>query len=98
MASYKSYSKRTTRVSEDTTANDLFEELISNNSQSHNKAISPTAGQSFPTKPKLTSKIGSLPREPKECPPPVTQTEKTSSEVTRSSWSRRRYEYSFSPR
>ncbi len=92
MASYKSYSKRTPRVSRNTTASDLFEDLISSNSQK--ETISATGSRSSPTK------ASSTPHEPRECSPPLAKAVKATSEktVSSSSWSRRRYEYSFSPR
>ncbi|XP_064390982.1 wings apart-like protein homolog [Halichondria panicea] len=98
MASYRSsYSKRSTRTSRDTTASELFDELISS------KESTPAASQISLPEPKVRSRIltkaCSLPHAPEECSTPQASTvEEATTEKETSSWSKRRYEYSFSPR
>ena len=98
--SYKPYSKRKTPVFTDTTASDLFDELLSGKPLKNQASNQPPL-TATKAKQRLNVRGGVVPHGPEECSPPKVfkgGTQETRVEKGVSSWSRRKHEYSFSPR
>ena len=98
--SYKPYSKRKTPVFTDTTASDLFDDLLSGKPLK-NQAANQSSLTKTNAKQRLNVRGSGVPHPPEECSPPKVfrgGTQETKVDKGVSSWSRRKYEYSFSPR